>query len=149
VKELLRRANRSQEYLRNIFDSTTGIIFFGTPHGGADPLGFSQRIIENLGKILGWRVNKQVVESLMPSSERLMELRDEFGPMALEEGWIIYSFQEQVGISALGGNKVGDIRLCSHFSLMNLQSYRLLRICLHVCSCHASRLVSTLNEIIW
>jgi hypothetical protein len=115
VKEMLRRASRSQEYLHNIFDSTTGIMFFGTPHGGADPLGFSQRIIENIGKVLGWRVNKQVVDTLMPSSERLMELRDEFGPMAQEEKWIIHSFQEQIGVSTLGGNKVCEIRPCNRF----------------------------------
>jgi hypothetical protein len=115
VKEMLRRGSRSQEYLHNIFDSTAGIMFFGTPHGGADPLGFSQRIIENIGKVLGWRVNKQVVDTLMPSSERLMELRDEFGPMAQEEKWIIYSFQEQIGVSALGGNKVSEIRSCSRY----------------------------------
>jgi hypothetical protein len=115
VKELLRRASRNQEHFRNIFNSTIGIMFFGTPHGGADPLGFSQSIIENLAKAVGFRVNKQIVDSLLPSSERLMELRDEFGPMAQEEKWMIYSFQEQLGVSALNGNKVRETRPSSHF----------------------------------
>jgi hypothetical protein len=117
VKELLRRASRDQKHLYTVFDSTIGIMFFGTPHGGADPLGFSQHILENIGKVLGWRVNKQVVDTLMPSSERLMELRDEFGPMAQEEGWIIHSFQEQIGISVLGGSKASAIFLCNHFHI--------------------------------
>jgi hypothetical protein len=45
----------------------------------------------------------------LPTSERLRELRDEFSPMAHQEGWIIYSFQEQYGVSALNNKKVGDI----------------------------------------
>lgn len=106
VKEMLRRAGRAQEHQRSIFNSTIGVCFFGTPHSGADPLGYSQGIIENIGKALGFRVNKTIVDTLLPSSERLRELRDEFGPMAQDEDWIVYSFQEQLGIRALGDNKV-------------------------------------------
>lgn len=41
VKEMLRRSNvcHRQAHLRDIFESTIGIMFFGTPHGGADPRG--------------------------------------------------------------------------------------------------------------
>jgi hypothetical protein len=81
-------------------------MFFGTPHSGADPLGFSKGIIEKIGKAVGFRVNKQIVDTLLPSSERLRELRDEFGPIAEDENWIIHSFQEQLGIRALSDNKV-------------------------------------------
>jgi hypothetical protein len=94
-----------------IFNSTVGIMFFGTPHGGADPLGFSKSIIMNMAKGLGFRVNDQIVDTLMPTSERLMELRDDFGPMAEEENWIIYSFQEQYGVTGLNGNKVYSITI--------------------------------------
>jgi hypothetical protein len=110
VKEMLRRAGRAQEHYQNIFSSTVGVFFFGTPHSGADPLGYSQRIIENIGKAVGFKVNKQIVDTLLPSSERLRELREEFGPMAQDEDWIIYSFQEQLGIRALGDKKVRQIR---------------------------------------
>jgi hypothetical protein len=106
VKEMLRRASRAQEHLQSIFNSTIGTMFFGTPHSGADPLGYSQSIIEKIGKAVGYRVNKQIVDTLLPSSERLRELRDEFGPIAQDEDWVIHSFQEQLGISALSGNKV-------------------------------------------
>jgi hypothetical protein len=40
VKEMLRRSSgyyRGQTHLWDIFKSTIGIIFFGTPHGGAEP----------------------------------------------------------------------------------------------------------------
>jgi hypothetical protein len=115
VKEMLRRSSGchpGQTHLRSIFESTTGITFFGTPHGGADPLGFPQRIIEKVIRISGWCVNDQIVNTLLPSAERLRELRDEFSPMAHQQKWIIYSFQEQLGVKLLNGRKV-HIIVCS------------------------------------
>ncbi|KAF2191246.1 hypothetical protein K469DRAFT_720242, partial [Zopfia rhizophila CBS 207.26] len=56
------------------------IMFFGTPHGGADP------------RAAGFSVNEQIINTLLPSAERLRELRDEFGLMAPEQNWIIHSF---------------------------------------------------------
>jgi hypothetical protein len=113
VKEMLRRASRGQPHLRDIFNSTIGIMFFGTPHGGADPRGVFQRIAENAFKAAGFEANNQVVDTLLPSSERLRELRDEFSPMAHQGNWIIYSFQEQMGVKLLGNRKVCRLR---HYS---------------------------------
>ncbi|KAI0009816.1 hypothetical protein F4779DRAFT_338141 [Xylariaceae sp. FL0662B] len=95
-----------QAYLHGIFESTTGIIFFGTPHAGADPRGFLQRIAESVIKAAGFTVNEQIVQTLLPSAERLRELRDEFGPMVQEQNWKIHSFQEQVGVKILNNHKV-------------------------------------------
>jgi hypothetical protein len=81
-------------------------MFFGTPHGGADPRGFLQRVAEQAIKAAGFRVNDQIVNTLLPSAERLRELRDEFSPMAHQENWIIHSFQEQIGVTLLNGQKV-------------------------------------------
>lgn len=109
VKELLRRSkgcHMGQAHLRDIFESTIGIMFFGTPHAGADPHGFLQHIAEKVMKAARFSVNEQIVNTLLPSSERLRELRDEFGPMAQEQNWIIHSFQEQFGVKALKGQKV-------------------------------------------
>ncbi|KAJ4353659.1 uncharacterized protein N0V89_005389 [Didymosphaeria variabile] len=81
-------------------------MFFGTPHGGSDPRGFLHHVAERLVKTIGFTYNKHVVNALLPSGERLKELRDEFGPLAEEQQWIIHSFQEQQGVAALGGAKV-------------------------------------------
>lgn len=100
VKEMLRRSKGcqlGQTYLRRIFGSTIGAIFFGTPHAGADPRSFPHRVAEQVIKAAGFSVNEQIVNTLLPSSERLRELRDEFGPMAQDQGWAIHSFQEQFG----------------------------------------------------
>lgn len=109
VKEMLRRSShghRAQTHLQSIFESTVGIMFFGTPHGGADPRGLLLRVAEKVVRAAGFNVNEQVVNSLLPASERLKELRDAFGPIAQERKWVIHSFQEQYGSRALLGRKV-------------------------------------------
>ncbi|KAF2789178.1 hypothetical protein K505DRAFT_97232 [Melanomma pulvis-pyrius CBS 109.77] len=109
VKEMLRRSSicrKGQTHLRGVFESTIGIMFFGTPHGGADPRGVLQRVAEKAIKAAGFSVNEQIVNTLLPSAERLRELRDEFGPMAQEQDWVLHSFQEQVGVALLSGLKV-------------------------------------------
>ena len=108
VKEMLRRSSgchKGQAHLRDVSESTIGIVFFGTPHGGADPRGILQRIAEKAIKAAGFSVNEQIVNTLLPSAERLRELRDEFGPMILDRNWTIHSFQEQLGVPLLGGHK--------------------------------------------
>jgi hypothetical protein len=114
VKELLRRASGCQSHqthLRGVFNSTIGIVFFGTPHGGADPRGFLQHIAQTLIKAVGISVNEHVVNTLLPSSERLRELRDEFSPMAHQQSWMIHSFQEELGLMYLNGEKVCKFKI--------------------------------------
>ncbi|KIW94840.1 uncharacterized protein Z519_04818 [Cladophialophora bantiana CBS 173.52] len=109
VKEMLRQSYgylNHHPHLRTISESTLGIVFFGTPHGGADPRGLLRSIAENVARALGFTANETVLESLLPCSERLKQLRDEFGPMARAEGWKIHCFQEDHGIKALNGRKV-------------------------------------------
>ena len=109
VKEALRRSYSFESYhkhLHQIYESTAAIMFFGTPHGGADPRGLLGHIAERVARAIGFTVNEQIVDTLLPTSERLKELRDEFGPMARRKNWIIYTFQEQYGVQFLGGQKV-------------------------------------------
>ncbi|KAF1968091.1 hypothetical protein BU23DRAFT_572614 [Bimuria novae-zelandiae CBS 107.79] len=61
MKEILRGSNgcsKAQTHLRQIIDSTRGIIFFGTPHGGADPRGLLHHVAEKLLKAAGFTFNK-------------------------------------------------------------------------------------------
>jgi len=111
VKEALRRSHSfqmHQSHLHEIYNSTKAVTFFGTPHGGADPRGLIHLIAEKVAQVAGFSINKQLVDTLLPTSERLRELRDEFSPMARQKGWIIYSFQEQYGILALNNRKVSE-----------------------------------------
>lgn len=109
VKEALRRSHSFESHhnhLRQVYESTAAIMFFGTPHGGADPRGLRELIAEKVVRAAGFTVNEQIVNTLLPTSERLRELRDEFAPMARQNNWIIYSFQEQYGAPLLNGKKV-------------------------------------------
>jgi hypothetical protein len=111
IKEVLRRSRGCeiyQSHLRNIYEFTTGIIFFGTPHGDADPRGLVQHTVEQLIRVEDFEAKGQVDNTFLPSMEQLKELRDQFGLMAREKCWTIYSFQEQYGHKALNSKKVGD-----------------------------------------
>jgi hypothetical protein len=113
VKEMLRKSygfQQHQIHLHQIYNSTTAIMFFGTPHSGADPRGIIHHVLEGVIKVAGFAVNEQVVNTLLPNSERLRELRDEFSPIAHQKRWIIHSFQEQYGIRALNNNKVSQFK---------------------------------------
>jgi hypothetical protein len=109
VKEALRKSEACRihhSYLHSIYDATVALICFGTPHSGADPRGVVHRVAEKVIRAAGFTVNKQLVNSLLPSSERLRELRDEFSRMSREKSWMLYSFQEQYGLKILNGDKV-------------------------------------------
>ncbi|KAI0020841.1 hypothetical protein F4780DRAFT_314222 [Xylariomycetidae sp. FL0641] len=109
VKEMLRQSLGSRlgpTHLTSIGTSTRAIIFFGTPHGGADPQGLLRKVTEGIAKAMGFSVNQQIADALSPSSERLRELRDEFAPLAQEHGWLVHSFQENIGLKGLNGSKV-------------------------------------------
>ncbi|KAL9007881.1 MAG: hypothetical protein Q9173_006937, partial [Seirophora scorigena] len=100
VKDLLRQSYGSQDqdhrsHLHQIYQATAAVIFFGSPHRGADPRGVLGRVLEQAVRAAGVTVNEQIVNTLLPTSERLTELRNEFGPMA-----------RQYGVQYLGGKSV-------------------------------------------
>jgi len=85
VKEALRRSHcfqMHQTHLHEIYQSTVAVVFFGTPHSGADPRSLIHHIAEKVIQAAGFSVNEQMVSTLLPTSKRLKELRDEFIPMA-------------------------------------------------------------------
>jgi hypothetical protein len=111
VKEALRRGEgfrKHHNHLYSIYNATAGLVCFGTPHCGADPRGLVHRVAERVLRVAGFTVNDQLLDSLLPSSERLRELRDEFSRMSREKNWVLYSFQEQYGLKVLNGDKVGS-----------------------------------------
>ncbi|KLU92202.1 hypothetical protein MAPG_11148 [Magnaporthiopsis poae ATCC 64411] len=111
VKEALRRSRRyamAKPHLHAICKATTGIIFFGTPHRGADPRGFLHHVLTASVQSLGFKVNQQIVDALMPNNPHLQDLSDEFAVLCLEREWPVYSFQEEYGVTQLMGTKVVD-----------------------------------------
>ncbi|KAH0553285.1 hypothetical protein GP486_006582, partial [Trichoglossum hirsutum] len=109
VKEALRRSEgyrACQTHLYSIYDATVALICFGTPHSGADPRSVVCRVAEAVVRLTGFTVNDQLINSLLPRSEQLRELREEFSKMSRAKNWMLYSFQEQYGLKVLNGDKV-------------------------------------------
>lgn len=149
VKEMLRRSSdtyRNQTHIQDIFNSTIGVMFFGTPHNGTDPRGVLQRLAEKAIKAAGFSVDKEVVNALLPRAERLQELRDFFGPRAQHQNWIIHSFQEELGIASLGGQKASALQM---FSRTTDEIHRSSTIRPLVLTFQPSKLKSISDAIIW
>ena len=118
VKEMLRRAASHQSrhpHLYQIFESTIGVIFFGTPHGGADPRGFLQQVSRNVIKAGNLTTTPEEIDAFLPSISSVQVEKDLFGLLAQDQRWKIHTFQESLGTSRLGGKKV----LENSFSYMN------------------------------
>lgn len=101
IKEALRRSRgckSTKPHLHSIFEAACGIIFFGTPHRGADPRNFLHHILSASAQVLGVQVNQDIVNTLVPNSEGLAQLMDEFFVMAQEKSFRVYSFQEEYGL---------------------------------------------------
>ncbi|KAI1840286.1 hypothetical protein JX266_013505 [Neoarthrinium moseri] len=113
VKQALRYSEECKEQQANqslglVFDTTIGILFFGTPHGGADPRDLTHRVLQSVAGIMGVKANPNTIATLLPNSAELEQLRDEFLPMARKKQWSITSFQEQRGVPFLNGRLVAD-----------------------------------------
>jgi hypothetical protein len=124
VKEMLKRSNDSgstpgHRYLHDVFLSTTALLFFGTPHRGADPRAFLHHVLSVSAQGLGVKVNDRIVAALMPQTERRPDAAT-FAATACQQQWIIYSFQEEYGVPGLFGKKVSSrSRLVSLRDLSN------------------------------
>ncbi|KAK3951352.1 hypothetical protein QBC32DRAFT_371210 [Pseudoneurospora amorphoporcata] len=81
----------------DVFRSTVAIMFFGTPHRGADPRSFFHRILSVFALRLGVDVNAHIVDDLMPNVNNLHKQLslDDFKTLAAQRGWIVYTFQEE------------------------------------------------------
>ncbi|KAN0072886.1 hypothetical protein V8E54_009000 [Elaphomyces granulatus] len=112
VKEALRESHNCdlvrKPHLHNVMRSIVGVLFFGTPHHGANPLGHViRRTLTYLAEGLGFRLNDKIVDALMPGGEHL-KVCNEFIRLAQQGQWVIYCFQEEYGLQGLHDRKVVD-----------------------------------------
>lgn len=110
VMEALRRSSgcqKHQSHLHSIYEGTSGILFFGTPHSGPNSHDLIQQTIERIIKIDNFKVNDHIVDIFLLYVEQLKEWDKKFGLIARDRCWTIISFQEQHGNIAIDGKKVG------------------------------------------
>ena len=126
VKAALRRSAGHREYqpeFYDIYDSTTALIFFGTPHRGSDPRSLIRTVAEVVLRAAGYKPTEKLIDGLLPTSEGLKGLREDFSKMVRTKGWKIHSFQEGRGMLALKGDKVSQ-------KLMLQLSHKQLTVCM-------------------
>lgn len=103
VKEALRQSktlkdDKFRPYHQKILSSVFRIIFFGTPHRGADIADYGD-VVRKAAAAAGFDQSSAILRGLSPDSERLEELREEFNRILYGSDWRIFSFQEDRGIS--------------------------------------------------
>ena len=69
----------SESHLRNVLDSTRGIIFLGTPIHGADLAKWAEALAKSIGLLK--QTNPQILTVLKNDSEVLARLQDSFHAM--------------------------------------------------------------------
>ena len=69
----------SERHLRNVLDSTRGIMFLGTPHHGAGLAKWAEALAKSIGLLK--QTNPQILAALKNDSEVLVRLQDSFHTM--------------------------------------------------------------------
>lgn len=112
VKEVLRRSEIDpDEKVKKLYNATTGVLFFGTPHRGSpDWASFGEGISIMASRILGVETNSDIIHSLLPSSAELEVCRESFIAQwaTRRETLTIRTYQEgrgPIGIKWGGFNK--------------------------------------------
>jgi len=70
--------NSAERHLRQVENRTNGILFLGTPHSGSDFALFAKAVAQTL-KMVGKRVNTDILETLKRESQTLLDVEDWFG----------------------------------------------------------------------
>jgi hypothetical protein len=84
--------------LRDIYESTYAVIFFGTPHRGSSyaKIGLVAR---NIAIAAGFDARDKIIRSLEPNSDILRILRSSFDRMVHDKAFKVHSFQEGQGLT--------------------------------------------------
>ncbi|KAH7125941.1 hypothetical protein EDB81DRAFT_810193 [Dactylonectria macrodidyma] len=91
-----------QPWKRNIYLSTTGIIFLGTPHGGSGVADWGL-IASNLTRLAMQGAWARAPKGLTPNDEPLEDLRKTFMKLLEEGHFRIHSFYETLPITGISG----------------------------------------------
>lgn len=105
LKDVLRRSRQAEPNeleLKDIYDSTCGIIFMGTPHGGSDyaNLGLTAR---KIAIAAGFDVRDEIIRNLKVESGTLGLLAEEFSKMLKEDKFQVFTFMEGKGFKGVRG----------------------------------------------
>ena len=91
-------ARDAEVHYKDIIESTSGVLFLGTPHGGSDYAAITKSIVNiahvTLPKPLG-TFRKDLIGSLERNGSDLLELSNDFRYIVDKKNIALYSFVEQ------------------------------------------------------
>ena len=95
ISQVLRRSKRAQHTpeLLSTYESTIAILFFGTPHRGSSVADLGL-VVERLVSSV-FETSPRLLRTLQIDSAELDDLREEFGIMHRDRGFMVFSFQEE------------------------------------------------------
>ncbi|KAK3317309.1 Alpha/Beta hydrolase protein [Cercophora scortea] len=99
IKQALRIANNESGSFSDIAESTTGIVFFGTPHRGADAATWASLVAGITTTAFGRSPKSVFLRTLKPNSRDLMDISEDFRPISTK--YAIASFVETDVFSGL------------------------------------------------
>ncbi|EFX03482.1 hypothetical protein CMQ_410 [Grosmannia clavigera kw1407] len=100
LKEALRRSKAARledQDLRDMYECTYAIVFFGTPHRGSSYAKIGL-VAERIVKTVGFAANDKLLRDLKPDGTHLEILREDFSTMLEDRAFKVYSFQEGQGL---------------------------------------------------
>ncbi len=111
VKEMLTRSSAaSDEHLKNIVESTSAIIFLGTPHRGSPELAALGEWARSIMGILRMETNQAILAALGLKTTDLERAQESFSSLWNDHDFRVKTFQEGLGLTGIRlgvlGNKV-------------------------------------------
>ncbi|GAB1319392.1 hypothetical protein MFIFM68171_09602 [Madurella fahalii] len=97
--------DKHQSHLHNVAQSTIGVLFFGTPHRGANPFNIAHEVLKALVGV-ALQHNHDVVQTLLQGGDYLRSIQDSFVALSKRRRWTIFSFQEEYPLRGLFGRRV-------------------------------------------
>ena len=95
--------------MKDVYKSSSAIVFLGTPHRGSDHASLGDTI-RRIVSAVGFDTQGQVLQALQPGSEILELAREEFCELWRLKGFAVRTFQESQGIAGVRGFN-GKVRL--------------------------------------
>ncbi|KAI1124886.1 hypothetical protein F5Y10DRAFT_284664 [Nemania abortiva] len=103
VKVALDNSSRApQQKFQRLFESTRGVVFLGTPHGGSDVAGLATTV-SNLAKLALQDSNQRVLKGLSPGNEMLRHYGKVFLQLIHRGNFGVHTFYETKAMTGVYG----------------------------------------------